>query len=710
MSLKPLVFFADPGAHLGICVSECPSPADPRDGFLAGELICTDKCSGLDADGKLEKLGECCFPAYATTAANGYCLPDQSVSASSLKVGFDKQDMRYRASRGGAIRTAPRFWPSDADLDLVRDRLSSAGKEFADMVSDLEAVHAVLVACTCGALALSLLMAAVFLMAPVATTVASMVTSLIAFACLTAALWSAGESIMADNVNAPLSGEYAYGFRLATTGYMCCALTVLYSLGALYAGSSLVGRLGDLVHEVGKALREAPALYALIVGGLLATLVVLLWWFFVAVNLASTGLLEVSPEGFPLPTFNSVIVRLLTAHTLAGILLLFLVQHLCRMCASGLAAVWYYRKHMPSQMPAQATAGETPGAADVDPAGSRGGPQGMSAAGKRWAEPAFDASTQRVVVPALDAASAAWLVCRFHLGSVVCGALLLPLMWPLRLVSWFFRPCRLGARGGDQSVPDPMSAACQRGTPVDWLFFLNVDAYASVFALDLNFAPAARVSWLALVEQPPGVAAALQSADLCFYSLKFAIAALCGAVAGLVLSVNDGRLDYSASLLYPMAWTFLLSYLTASQFVQLYEAVLSGIVTSFCMDTTHNPPELWHASPALQRVLGSRQHPGALPGEAPALPAQCQGNELSRPVDERTRSVRISEPGADDYGAAGGGRRAATRATRGLQRGVADPGTPITAAGSDIERDGVGTPGATSRARSQRRARPSSGM
>jgi hypothetical protein len=45
-------------------------------------------------------------------------------------------------------------------------------------------------------------------------------------------------------------------------------------------------------------------------------------------------------------------------------------------------------------------------------------------------------------------------------------------------------------------------------------------------------------------------------------------------------------------------------YLTVSQFVLVYESVLTGLIVCFNMDTLHNPRELWHMSGTLLRVLG----------------------------------------------------------------------------------------------------------
>lgn len=46
------------------------------------------------------------------------------------------------------------------------------------------------------------------------------------------------------------------------------------------------------------------------------------------------------------------------------------------------------------------------------------------------------------------------------------------------------------------------------------------------------------------------------------------------------------------------------SYLTMTQFLLVHEAVLSGLIASFAMDTTHNPPPFWSMSAKLLRVLG----------------------------------------------------------------------------------------------------------
>lgn len=495
----PLLFFADPAAHLGICVSECPRPARTRDGFEPGALVCTDACAARGDNGRRAGYGRCCFPAYATAERNGYCAPEPTVFEADLRHAW------------GGAKLERRFWPSDAGLERVRAAASSAGKGFADTAADLRASWEVILACSVGALTLSVLLSALLTIAPVGTTLCALLVALVALGCLTGTLWALGEALMREHLSAPDSAEFRYGYALAVSGYMCLALTVGATLGAFYAASTLVQRIGGAMAEVGRPLRDVPALQGLPALGLLASLCALLWWFWTAVHLASAGRLLVSSRGFPLPTFDSPIVRALGAHCLAGVFLLSLAQHVLRVVAAGLASVWYFRASLPEPHDASVAA--------ADGGGAR--PRG------------FDESAQRMLLPELSVSSVLSLVARYHFGSVVFGSVALPLLMPLRLLGWLFRPCRLGATSSaERGDPDPLSSCCAATSLCDGLFALTADAYVLVVCSDLGLLPATRATWSHQLHHPGvGVAHAQQTVDICFFACARAIAARGGSAA-----------------------------------------------------------------------------------------------------------------------------------------------------------------------------------
>lgn len=531
------LFFAHPAIHLGICVPACPQPADPVDGFSPDALICTDACAGESASGKARGLGTCCFPAYATVEDGGYCRPAASVSESSLRFAFDKSDLRFTDERGRSRRAEP-FWPSDEALRKVVELLDAPVRELANIAADMQASAGVTIGCTCAALGLAVLAMLAFTAAPVGALMCALLVSVVALACLTGVLWATGEGIMREHALRPLGAEYAYGYSLAVSGYVGCALTVLCALSAFYASSSILGRIGELMGEAAKVLRDVPGLQALPLVGVLGSAGVLVWWFFLAVHLASAGQFEISEAGYPLPTHDSVALRFLAGHALLGIALLFALQHGCRMAAAGTTVVWYFRKAQPSasgpwepqpageaeeRARAAAGAGHVASEADSEVAHGLERPAGMSAAAVARMPRPVDMPAQMVALPTLDVRTALWLTLRFHGGSVFLGALLLPLLWPLRLALWFCRPCRLNARPSIDGFPDPLAQACSRFPLLDWAFALSVDAYAEVFARDRNFLASTRSAWQQLLAQPASVALAQQTADISFFACAHAL-------------------------------------------------------------------------------------------------------------------------------------------------------------------------------------------
>mmetsp|Transcript_32212 Transcript_32212/g.80198 ORF Transcript_32212/g.80198 Transcript_32212/m.80198 type:complete len:900 (-) Transcript_32212:30-2729(-) len=570
---RPLLFVADPARHLGLCVRACSASADPADGFEAGMLLCTDACASASAAEKVRQLGACCFPAYASEAEGGYCVPAASVSVASLDA----------ASRR-AGRSAASFWPTDAALDALRAALRTPGRRFANEVADVRAAAGATVGCVCRALGLSLAFAFVFARAPVSTLGVALAVALTALACVSGVLWASGEAIM--RASASGTAEYDYGYSLSVCGYVAFAVTCVGALLAVCAARALLGRTGALMQSVSRALREAPGLHLLPLLGVLGSTLVLLWWFYVATHLVSAGQLAISAEGFPLATFDSTITRFVAGHALLGACLLLVLQHAIRMVASGVVCAHYF-----GAAPSLAGSPAADDASTPTPTPSR--PMGMSQAAMARAPRPFDWAMQPPTRQAVGVCAVVRLVLRYHAGTVVLGAVLSLLLWPLRPILWLLRPCRLSA------------GACARATSLDWAHALSADAYVHAVALCQNYGPAARSAWSELVGQP-AVARVQLTVDLCFYSIKLAVSTLAAAAAGLALSPSSGTgtVRYSSSLLLPMSWTFALFYLAVSQLVIVFEALLTGLLVSFCMDSARNPPELWHALDTLLRALG----------------------------------------------------------------------------------------------------------
>lgn len=665
----PQLFLADPARHVGVCVRACPSPARAADGFEPSALVCTPECEGLEGEARAGALGTCCFPAYASTAVNGYCRPDDGVRATDLAAAWARAPLPAGARRS---------WPSDVELESVRELTASAGKGVGDAFADLARTWRLLVGCGVGAFVLGAALAARFERAPVSTVIAALVLAIVGGAVVTGALWAAGEREMREHYAEPDSPAYRNAHSVAVFGYMACVATAVGTFASFFASSTVVVRIGHATAEVREALGAVPALHALPALGALGTLCVLLWWFFTAAHLAASGELHLAAgTGFPLPTFDSALMRLLAAHALAGLLLLSLVQHVLRMAAAAVAASWYFRRSLPTAAPAAG--------------GAKRGAAGEAADGS--AERDDDEDSALALPPEPTARAALWFVCRYHLGSAVYGALVLPLTRPIRAVAWLFRPCRLGATpSAERGEPDPLSACCGTSGAADALFALSADAYAVVVAADLPLLTSALATWRHQLRQPNTCAAhTQQAADVCFFALKLAGGAIASAVAAAVLTsatVGMGQ-QLGASLLWPIAIAFVLGcaqpaasplhpaqartqaplrcacthrgrahtarlrppsirhprperrYLAVSQFVLVHEAVLSALTACYMLDVLHNSAHALHASANMRHIFTPGRRPGWM------APAPARGGLQGRPAAAGwPLAGRSAKPGA----------------------------------------------------------------
>jgi hypothetical protein len=607
---RPFLFYADPLNALGICVRACPAPAEPLFGFDARNLVCTDECAGGSEEELLRRFGRCCFPAYATVKADGYCRPASDLTEASLRAAFDLASIRVG---DGSSDSARSFWPTDAALDSVRARLDSPARGFVRIAAEMQRFATLTAACVGGALVVSALLSAAFLSAPVAATYGSLALSVASLGGLGFVLWRTGDAELRAHAAAPRSVAYANGFILAACAYALWALAGCCALAALRVSASMRGRLAALMAEVACVLRDARALLLVPLLGVGGSALLLVWWFYVATYLLSTGLFDISGQGYPLPRFDSAVVRSFAALAFVGVFLAFCVQHACRMAVAGLAALWYFHRKVDMRARADAAAAKTArGGARPRPADASR-PAGMSARAMARLPRAYDTRDETAELPTLSLRSALWLIGRYHAGSIALGALVAPFLWPLKLLLWAGRACGLSARADADEAERPprgclaaLASSCARASCFDFARVLSVDAYVYVFALDRGLVPAARITWAALLAQPAAVTAARHTTDLCFYayardaaaarplpsaratrsrlsspcarsasttqllprpravrSIKFATASVTGASVGVVLVLGmgvgpDG--SSSASILLPMAWTFILSY------------------------------------------------------------------------------------------------------------------------------------------------------
>ena len=334
-----LLAYADPATRLGVCVAACPRPRQ-----LGSEQLCTYDASpvAVGGTGATAIASRRCYPAYASVAMHGYCVP----TAPAPQAAYHAAGVNISASELDALRTS---------------LLHEDGRYFDAIFGDVVLVWPLLLGCPIVAAVLAFAWAYGSVIQPAALYGLAVLICVVSSSGLTYVFWSGGErfaeDVAASDLGASAQDDGLWIGRnrawLENTGYVLVACTA-----ALPIASVLLGRLClpslPLLQVAGPLLLGTPAA---MVGPALCVIAQLLFaalWVWGAAYLASSGMVELThAEGYARPTFDSGVKLLLIVWALGGIWTFAFIRHLGLLAAAGpLARGYWLSAELRAQLPA----------------------------------------------------------------------------------------------------------------------------------------------------------------------------------------------------------------------------------------------------------------------------------------------------------------------------------------------------------------------
>ncbi|KOO35990.1 d chain transport protein [Chrysochromulina tobinii] len=334
-----LLAYADPATRLGVCVAACPRPRQ-----LGSEQLCTYDASpvAVGGTGATASASRRCYPAYASVAMHGYCVP----TTPAPQAAYHAAGVNISASELNALRTS---------------LLHEDGRYFDAIFGDVVLVWQLLLGCPIVAAVLAFAWAYGSVIQPAALYGLAVLICVVSSSGLTYVFWSGGErfaeDVAASDLGASAQDDGLWIGRnrawLENTGYVLVACTA-----ALPIASVLLGRLClpslPLLQVAGPLLLGTPAA---MVGPALCVIAQLLFaalWVWGAAYLASSGMVELThAEGYARPTFDSGVKLLLIVWALGGIWTFAFIRHLGLLAAAGpLARGYWLSAELRAQLPA----------------------------------------------------------------------------------------------------------------------------------------------------------------------------------------------------------------------------------------------------------------------------------------------------------------------------------------------------------------------
>ncbi|XP_053684452.1 choline transporter-like 1 [Sabethes cyaneus] len=202
---------------------------------------------------------------------------------------------------------------------------------------------------------------------------------------------------------------------------------------------------------------------------------------------------------------------------------------------------------------------------------------------------------------------------KYHLGSVAKGSLIITLFKIPRLIlTYLYAKLKRHQQEGSECASCCLKCCiCSFWLLEKFIRYLNHNAYTVIAIESVNFCPAAKIAWNALVTNALQVATINGIGDFVLFLGKLAVAALCGLISILMLRDNPNVHFYMAPVIIITIFSFFIAHIILS----LYEMVVDTLFLCVCEDRTINGNSGRWKESNLARLLGESPETDAV--EAP---------------------------------------------------------------------------------------------
>lgn len=202
---------------------------------------------------------------------------------------------------------------------------------------------------------------------------------------------------------------------------------------------------------------------------------------------------------------------------------------------------------------------------------------------------------------------------KYHLGSVAKGSFIITLFKIPRLIlTYLYAKLKRHQQEGSECASCCLKCCiCSFWLLEKFIRYLNHNAYTVIAIESVNFCPAAKIAWNALVTNALQVATINGIGDLVLFLGKLAVAALCGLISILMLRDNPDVHFYMAPVIIITLFSFFVAHIVLS----LYEMVVDTLFLCVCEDRTINGNSGRWKQSNLAHLLGESPEPDAV--EAP---------------------------------------------------------------------------------------------
>ncbi|XP_050090154.1 choline transporter-like 1 [Anopheles aquasalis] len=207
---------------------------------------------------------------------------------------------------------------------------------------------------------------------------------------------------------------------------------------------------------------------------------------------------------------------------------------------------------------------------------------------------------------------------KYHLGSVAKGSLIITIFKIPRLIlTYLYAKLKRHQQEGSECASGCLRCCiCGFWLLEKFIRYLNHNAYTVIAIEGVNFCPAAKIAWNALVTNALQVATINGIGDFVLFLGKLAVAALCGLISILLLRDNPDLHFYMAPVIIITVFAFFIAHIILS----LYEMVVDTLFLCVCEDRTINGNTGRWKESNLARLLGEAPEVDAV--EAPMQEVQ----------------------------------------------------------------------------------------
>lgn len=202
---------------------------------------------------------------------------------------------------------------------------------------------------------------------------------------------------------------------------------------------------------------------------------------------------------------------------------------------------------------------------------------------------------------------------KYHLGSIAKGSFIITLFKIPRLIlTYLYAKLKRHQQDGSECASCCLKCCiCSFWLLEKFIRYLNHNAYTVIAIESVNFCPAAKIAWNALVTNALQVATINGIGDFVLFLGKLAVAALCGLISILMLRDNPNVNFYMAPVIIITLFAFFIAHIVLS----LYEMVVDTLFLCVCEDRTINGNSGRWKDSNLARLLGENPETDAV--EAP---------------------------------------------------------------------------------------------